>query len=334
MRQTKLRTEADVRTVLEQKCGRAVPDIIWQRLLEKRYIAEVLGAYDKDELRQSWAELLDETRYQLALLSSRKPRQTPRRPAPGADGAYWSVVRRLQAQEAVEWVAGFRRRYLSDDALNALGSLTLSMWRRNVPPGQQLINADCIAHWLARQQLLLGTAPKGEMLLFCPGGQSDWHRAPSAAFAFTGFDGPLFDLKRVCRWLEENYGWQEVDAVAYVLAGIVPPPVGALYSLQRTADGRVLVTLEIDSAMGAERVARLYRDITRQIKTKQRHRPLSPKIGALVTFVLGMPDGTWRSKMQEWNRQYPDWAYKRSELMQRDFSRAVRAINGKGVYNG
>jgi hypothetical protein len=298
-----MQTETDVRAKLELELRRPVPDAVWALLLADGLVeSALLGSHDDD-----WPYLVERARAFAALAGSE--RAIERRPVP-VRAPVWPLLAKLQAREASGWVAGFRKAHLGGGALSR----------------------EQAEAWLFRQERAQSFGDgwrfdSGRNLLTVA--TTDTEGSGYGRGFLVADDGPLRELLTLARNLAGFYGWDVSDAALYVLTGELAPAAAAgYYSAQQTIGGRWRISLEIDADTAPADVQALYADTRRAVLgAGRRHRPLSPKIVALVDFALDCPEGaTWRKRMAAWNAAHPDWAYTQPESMSRDYHRAVKAL--------
>ena len=321
----KLRTEEDVRLAVERKLG-AVHDAIWALMVKKGRVDEVLS----DMLPVAFKDLLDDIR-ELKSLPLAPPRQrkepTPFRPP----DPRWGLLAKLQAKEAVQYVVRlFRETYLSEEALAEVQDLW--WFRRRYPAANGPLSREAAHIWMMRQKKKQQESEHRKLLgrefLSYDLNREGRESIGYARAAMISHAGPLYELKRLCKTLARYYHWQEVEAVDFVLTGELPLSVAGYHSVVEMLGNRQFIVLEIDAEVSPQDVLHWYSDVRRTIREPDtRSRPLSPKIAALVDFVLDQPEHTtWRVKMAAWNQVHPEWAYEREQLLARDYRRAVRAI--------
>ena len=168
--------------------------------------------------------------------------------------------------------------------------------------------------------------------------------------------GTLDRLRLLVKRLTSAYGWDEPDAVSFVLAGTTPQlkraSVAIRYRSPYPTQSRIVI--EADPRTPPREVTRLYSEARLRLR-KGADRPMKPKQLALAVFVaremnkfalVGVnvsylssvaedqrfritvhstltddlkPNDAppgWRELMERWNRTYPDWAYETAAPVQ------------------
>jgi hypothetical protein len=287
-----MRTEAEVRSALEKRLGRPVSDALWQGLVEDRYVAEVLhgeaGAFDalvkQYRRRERWAR-----EYQ-------RESKTERREAPPDRRAL--LVSRLLAREAS---------HLPE----------VKAFRREVLPGG-LLSPEEVGPWIREKVREAGEGSPDRTLWWVEGGK--WHSC------FVGMEGVLARLWWLSREVARQINCSEAQATDFILTGRVPIISPLRWGVHRTFTqvyAYARIVLEINPEVSPAEVAQFYREARKSVLQGERSKPLSQRVAALVEFVLGHDGGTWREKMEAWNREYPQWRYTSEKNMARDYHRAV-----------
>lgn len=154
----------------------------------------------------------------------------------------------------------------------------------------------------------------------------------------------LDDLRRLDKWLVERYHCWEGAGLWFVLTGVpfFVPPLRLEYHRTRVRHPLTCgyyshmyarITLDIDPWVPASEVSRVYSAVQRHaLRGKEPRsargdaRPL-----AVLRLALAHTDEAgrrrqWSELMRLWNDAHPDRPYTRSELMSRDFGRALKLI--------
>lgn len=108
-----------------------------------------------------------------------------------------------------------------------------------------------------------------------------------------------------------SFGWQENEAVAFVLSGWCPPlPKGRIGMIYGHLPALDRITMEIDPRTPSAGVARLYNEARGTLRAAQ-DRPLNPKTLELAIFTHehGGSDETWGALQAEWNKKHPKNRY-------------------------
>jgi len=328
-----MRTEDDVKEALEKTLRREVPERIWEELVSGRYVSDFLrGEMNLPDLAEQAGRLIKLV--QDCRQGATGEKKDHPRPVP-AYSPNWPVITRLQAREAAQhpWVQAFRRQHLTREALlEVFEEDELDWWLKARPTPEGLLHREIAELWLVRQ---------GQARPWDEGGV-DWlvvgfeQETPPGypwgrSFPVTA-QGPLRDLKNAADCLRSEYGWSEHDAVIFTLTGAYNRTAAAGYVTYMPnpplTRRRHRIVLEVDAGMSPAEVRTIYSRF-RQIvcPRRPRFRSRSPKILALIAFVLDRPEErTWRDRMREWNSVHPQWSYKEPDLMNRDYTRAVNTL--------
>jgi len=144
----------------------------------------------------------------------------------------------------------------------------------------------------------------------------------------TAEGGVLDRLRQLSQSLARFYGWDEAAATNFVLTGEVPfmPSIETRASVPFSYTTTARISLTIDPALSPREVANHYRRMRGRI-LEGRHRELTAKHLRLATFAAARPAGeTLRERMAAWNKEYPNWKYKRETNFGRDCTQAVRRL--------
>lgn len=145
------------------------------------------------------------------------------------------------------------------------------------------------------------------------------------------FGGTLWRLKRLVQQLTRLYPWREHQAVAFVLAGLVPvlSRASARVPLVFTSPWERIV-LELDPRLPASEVALLYRRLRGEVY-RGTDRPMSQKNLQLTLFLAEHQDrpATWRELMDAWNSRFPKWRYTNYRRFARDGALAWQRVTGR-----
>ncbi len=135
-------------------------------------------------------------------------------------------------------------------------------------------------------------------------------------------------LKNLAKTLVSRYPiWQEHEAVAFVLTGLVPPIPRASLKVSVSTYMPPTLTLTIDPRMSKVEVANLYSRHRKTIFAGQ-DKPMSDKHLKLAVFLQEHPEGTWNQRMSVWNDRYPLWEYARYQTFARDAAAAFLRVRG------
>jgi hypothetical protein len=140
-------------------------------------------------------------------------------------------------------------------------------------------------------------------------------------------DGPLAALTAVVNNLRGHFdGWLGEDAVAFILAGVVPP-LDKLRATTRHGHYRNAsrITLDCDPRVAPSEVAAFYERLRRRWVTG-RDRVMADKSLALAVFTEGhwRPDSHWADLQELWNAAHPAGDSLHSELSVNQFATECR----------
>jgi hypothetical protein len=333
----KFRSEEDVRAFLEKKEKAPIPDIIWDKLVEKGYVQEVLDGYD-DAMSylikeyKSLKEVHDTgAKSGVRVYDASKlfiPKETPS--FTEEDLIYSKVI----AYEIgnLPFLKDFRRKYLNNQLIpiEKIDGWIKEMAKKD---GQSTINAK-------RKISKIEIKSNGE-IVHCFDENSRWQfegpvllQYPSSSgwteYVPINMEGVLGCLKTVAERLIKHYCpmWQEGQAVAFILTGLVPliPKIRSTVTLNSM--GICFITLKFDARLTPQELAKQYGKLRKKILGSKIVKPLSKKHLKLAEFVVdNKKEGiTWEKLMHLWNEKYPEWAYKNYRLFYRDGNAAIKRI--------
>lgn len=153
-------------------------------------------------------------------------------------------------------------------------------------------------------------------------------------------DGSLFQLKLFAWRVASACHVPEYVAVHFILTGIAMSPTLGYYQVIEDLGyrGAPRVVMNIEPTATQRDVAALYGKAQRDLR-RGRYRSLSEKKRQLVVFCFAergfghtKPSVKWRETMSEWNSTYPQWEYEFSNLMSRDYWRALRKLVPPGKF--
>jgi hypothetical protein len=139
----------------------------------------------------------------------------------------------------------------------------------------------------------------------------------------------LDELRSIGRELASKCLWRKSDAVWYVLTDIVPRfrpiRVSAMNYLLEGYPG-AQVRMRVDVRVPARAVMRAYRKAQDEILEGRDNRLLSARNIRVFRFVMRqvreIGRRSWRVRMRDWNKEYPEWLYENSRNFHRDYYRA------------
>lgn len=135
-------------------------------------------------------------------------------------------------------------------------------------------------------------------------------------------EGTLGRLKDLANEIITRYcpGWQEAEAVGFILVGQAPLIPKVRYkSMRGVINGPCWITLKFDARMTPQDLAKEYAEIRCQLLGRHHVKPLTRKHQELAMFAAEYKDGlTWKKLMHKWNEKFPEWAYENYRLFHRD----------------
>ena len=143
--------------------------------------------------------------------------------------------------------------------------------------------------------------------------------------------GVLDRLRRISEHLAGSFGWQESQAMLFVLTGTMPVVSHARCSLRLILNLPVAtrVRLTVDPILSPTQVANLYRQARQEVFQGERHRNLEEKHLHIAMFAADRPEGeTLAASMKRWNKQFPKWKYESRQVTNfgRDLGRDPRRL--------
>jgi hypothetical protein len=326
----------DLRNAVEKRLGAPVNQRIWQRLLDDRWVNEVMGGFS------TVGELLDQYRKEAAFVQeaarSSTARSEYRNPPPDTRAV---LLSRLLVQEAerLPVVKQFRREHLPSGLLkedevepwieeqrgkDGKHTLWIELPLPLEPAVAEQLTSDRPPppDLLARQS----AAIKRKTLAYL--GEDNWvRRCP------VHVSGVLDKLRGLSKSLARKFDWREAAAAQFVLTGKTPLVASVRIKTQPSSSrvpsgayNRVRVMLDVDPEIPPTKAVKAFREVRQRVRRGERYQPLSRKIATLVGFVLDRPEDTWEEKMRHWNEQYPEWRYGHSSNIAKDYHRAVRKL--------
>jgi hypothetical protein len=122
----------------------------------------------------------------------------------------------------------------------------------------------------------------------------------------------LASLKQIAADVARTYGWEEWEAVYFILVGDAVPirrPVVTSYLLPPAGSGLSRIVLSIDPTTPPRSVLDFY-EFARRNLIGLRHRAMSEKHMRLAAAFAARPRSErLASQMAEWNRAHPKWRY-------------------------
>jgi hypothetical protein len=140
-----------------------------------------------------------------------------------------------------------------------------------------------------------------------------------------GPDGPIGVLYLLSQSLAETYGWQKSQATGFVLTDLTPEIAAYKVSLDgHDFGGLARIRLVVDPFFTPAEVGQMYKRVRSQLWTS-RMKGLSEKHTRLAIHVLHQPKLD-PSCLQNWNQQYPNWAYRELKRFKKEALAAHRKL--------
>jgi hypothetical protein len=337
--------DTELQTALQRRLGTRFHQGLWDYLLDRGFVDEVLGgASDLDQL-------LDEAHRILAAgtpsAEHQVPAPAPREPRLGQERA-WALSQLVAAHAHQDPdVIAFRHKYLGG---------TLVEW------------AD-LDTWLTGRAKLDGE-PTTDRTIALPANAISYpdadelHLSPPVAtvrpsrvatrrldYALLGdnwvrrvavtADGALDRLRNLAEALAKAYSWTPAQASIFVLCGVAPfiPTVRTTRSSVKVRhhadlDWARRITLDIDPAATPQQVLNAFQHARRQQGVAQL-RPLTLKHLRLAAFACAEhADRPWAERLRLWNTSFPEWHYAEQSNFRRDAIRAEARILYPSRYRG
>jgi hypothetical protein len=338
--------ESDLRTRLQRRLGPRFTTALWNYLLERGFVEDVLvGASDPDQL-------VDEAREILTAGSPsterRVPAPAPREPKLGQERAW--ALSQLVAEHARydPDIIAFRHNYLGD-ALVEWADLDTWITARAKLDGERTTDITVVLP--AGAATPVGDA--GELSISPPLGRVRPSRVATRVldYALPGdewvrrvavtADGTLDRLRALAEALAKAYGWIPAQATIFVLCGVTPfiTTVRTTRSAAKVRHQADLVwarriTLDIDPAATPQEVLDAFQRARRQ-QGLTHLRPLTLKHIRLAAFAgAEHADKPWAERLRLWNASFPEWHYAEQSNFRRDAIRAEARILYPGRYRG
>ena len=329
----KLRTKEDVKRLLAGRIGKPIREDIWTEPSIESYVEEFLEFKTED----TWRDLLNEYRRLDAKfpLTGRAQRQkTIREIPPDRRLEVLSYIIAAEASRLPE-VRNFREKVLRGRLLAP----------EDVPSWIEQHKAEATIYvriplpskpqnfpdWFSS----LAAIPEEERATWPVEYQSDTLAYPVPGEEFVrrvpvDKNSPLGHLKQVVtKLVTRSPWWQEAQAVAFVLTGVVPPLPRARITITYSSHMPPRITLEVDPRLSSREVADIYAKARSEV-FQGRDKPMGEKHLTLAAFLAENATGeTWQELMGKWNREYPKWKYTDYRWFCRDARAAFKRVTGR-----
>jgi hypothetical protein len=139
----------------------------------------------------------------------------------------------------------------------------------------------------------------------------------------------LHELKQVAAGLTALYGWQEGDAVVFILTGQpIIPPIAQFW----VDAGTKAITIKVDPRCALRRLEERYTEVRKQALGRERDQRCKPITSAgameLAVFAAEQHPGTWQERMAAWNKGHKK-RYKTYRTFRRDTRISYYRVTGR-----
>jgi hypothetical protein len=312
-----------VRSEVDQRLGREVPDRIWNVLEKRGDIADVCsGAREINWLTERIWDLLELAGERVSRVDTGTPEDA--RVKRGDVQAVISLAAAYAAAKRDD-VIRFRKEALGGKLLTLedVKSWVEEQGKKDgrgtgwikvlLPPGVNPFETKSFTVNTEGQPFTLST----DMLLYGVAG-SDWQHAIPVTTGKT-----LDRLRLLSQQLSKGFDWDEAVATIFVLTGRTPWISSVRVRVQprsiRPRDdaptyARGRISLDVDIAVTPNEVREHYRSVRRELLGGARIKRLGPKHLALAEFMTREPEEeSWESKRAAWNRKHPGDSYAKNQ---------------------
>lgn len=159
------------------------------------------------------------------------------------------------------------------------------------------------------------------------------------------YNGVLEELLILAKFLNTWLTWEPSAAATFILTGLTPHLPRATYTwYTHRITNLNRISLELSTRLAPKRVAELYAEVRQQMEEhrktpaaapKRRARQISDKHLELAKIgaerVLAQQQPSWKTLLEQWNKQHPDWRYpvERVSQFNRDALSAYRRVLGQ-----
>lgn len=328
--------EDEVRATLGKVLRRAVLDSLWDYLLEKMYVSEVLqGDLPIEDLAREYRKLAG-----LGTENGSSKGRPPERELPIDERLQY--LSRILAKEASRHpgVQHFRQEALGGELITPTD---IEGWiqRQREKDGAPTVFLTLPVpenHGVKHSEQGIWTEPPLSVTETCPGigisrnfldylievdGEFQGRLIPIA------HQGVLDQLRTTSESLTSSYGWTNGQATVFVLTG-VPPLLSRGHISLNAKSRRWLnrISIVVDPTVSPKEVMETYRQYRGEL-LDGRYRRMSNKHLRLAEFYGGEKNGTWEELMAEWNRENPQWNCEYTSNFSRDCLSAWRRTTGE-----
>jgi hypothetical protein len=139
------------------------------------------------------------------------------------------------------------------------------------------------------------------------------------------------EIAQAARALESALPWTQVQAVGFLLCGMVPSiqPLRVSYRHTIGPIEHATVTIRVEPWVSAQTVEAAYRRVQKELLGRE-NRPLVGRGLDVLSFCLSRPDRSWEQLKVEWNSTNPDRQYPDRQNFWRDFERTKNHLGRPG----
>ena len=351
----------DWRARAERDLGRRIDDDIWQRLVDKDFVADA-----EHVAEDGYAALLEEARYLTSLRSGRTPRRSE---SPAEARALFSLQEQLRAHALYEY---FAKAAASLPAVKEIREWILDGRVLSADTATAFVESPAAALFAPDEFLGRGIPMTGHrasiqragrerddggrlyeyfVVRVDPPGQEFGLRqlaTASAARTFLEYPGEggtvgrvkiapasvLDAVKMAAQELTQRFPWAEYQAVWFLLTGAEPlwwPIRRSISRLWSDEYDYQAITMVIEPWVTAETVKQAFRAAQRGMFAGRENRPIAPKNLQLFRFCLSRMESIdappdWDQLRREWNELYPDAPFSDTRAFRRSFDRVRRQL--------
>jgi len=142
--------------------------------------------------------------------------------------------------------------------------------------------------------------------------------------------GKLGSLKEQAQHLIGLTGWDESEAMVFILTGKTPNWPGWRGSIKNYGSFigyPFRLVLEIDPRLSPSEVAKAYQKMSqRDLLEPFSRRKFKKSTLNLIEFVLNSPNITWEERRKQWNKIFLNWRINDTRIMKNTYIRAKRIL--------
>ncbi|MBU4533570.1 MAG: hypothetical protein KJ650_08105 [Firmicutes bacterium] len=339
------RNADDVYTDLSRRINREPDPKIWDHLVRKRYITEMVAEEDAITMEELVAEYRGLE--QLRGNDSHRPR-IEREVPPDKRGEALSRILAIEAAQGPD-VQRFRKRLLDDklltweEAVSWIEEQHRTAGRPTmyaVVPVPEEANEDEPFAWLKqaaqkslKEKSTWPVAYKVKTIDYARPGDSWVHRLP------VSIGSPLDQLRVISERLAKAYHWPPAAATVFVLTGAeyLIPRARITTTIKSPFSALRTISIEVLASVPVREVTEIYADARRRLLGPGGRDPAITKEwrAELAVFVAEHNDGrSWREAMKIWNEKHPERRCDNPSTFARDGRQAYEKITGSRLFWG